>query len=107
MDQALLLVRQLAGRPGAGKSMKLRLGDFVTHVLEYNVEKEVVKLLVTVYKPSQRINAFSTAAADEFLVFDLGHTRRWLSLNLQIQGGALIVDILDIWQVIAHTKKNR
>jgi hypothetical protein len=38
--------------------MKSRGGDLVTHVLEDNVEKEVVKLLVTAYTPSQRLMRF-------------------------------------------------
>jgi hypothetical protein len=86
--------------------MKPRGGDLVTHVLEDNVEKEVVKLLVTAYTPSQRLMRFYFRCR-RVLCSDLGHTRGWRGLDLHIQGGALIVHVLAIWRVIAHITKNR
>jgi hypothetical protein len=86
--------------------MKPRGDDFVTHVLEDNEEKEVVKLPVTVYTPSRRLMHFYLRCR-RVLCSDLGHTRGWRGLDLHIQGGALIMHVLTIWRVIAHNTKNR
>ena len=84
--------------------MNPRLGDFVTQVLEDEVEKDVAKMMVKVYKPSQQPMRFPP------LLLESSYVQLWLYprgavSKFQLHRGVFVVGVLDILRVIAQIKE--
>ena len=84
--------------------MNPRLGDFVTQVLGDEVEKDVAKMMVKVYKPSQQPMRFPPPLLESSYVRPWLYPRGAVS-RFQLHRGVFVVGVLDILRVIAQIKE--